>query len=231
MKRIARYLTIPCRFADNKDLSVEAKWLAIIIDSYADIHNGTTMSIRALSTLVNMPQNLVKESLKELYDKGCADITIDSNGTQIIKVDLYKARYGETSERKTIEEKADEPPLPYDDISNKCSAFCMSLPKITRWTPQRKQKLRSAMKQAGINLNELYIVFRLIDSSSFLNGSSGSGWQCSFDWLIRSSTNIIKVLEGNYHRSHGEQRAYELIMGHANNNEKEKTSEYRQIDY
>jgi hypothetical protein len=36
-----------------------------------------------------------------------------------------------------------------------------------------------------------------ITRSSFLRGSSSSGWQITIDWLLKPS-NFTKVLEGNY---------------------------------
>lgn len=75
------------------------------------------------------------------------------------------------------------------------NAVCVSLPKVTRLSDKRKQKLKARLK--SFTEDEIKASFILTEQSDFLSGRS-SNWKASFDWLINSDSNMLKVLEGNY---------------------------------
>lgn len=212
MKKQSRFTVIPNTFWATPDLSIEAKWVAISIDSFCESSKGASVGVTALSTDTNLTAKQVRESLKELQSKGALDVNIGEDGEKLLKVYLYKERYFNRGEKVVIGDKPnDTAPLPYDEIVQTWNECCTTLPKVTRLTPSRKQKIRTVLKAAECSADDFLKAIRLVGSSAFLNGSKGS-WSCSFDWVIKSASNITKILEGNYHKDYNERREYESIM-------------------
>ena len=211
MKRTCKFLTIPISFAETSELSLTAKWVAITIDSYVDNPSGTSMGVRAIQTATNLSAKEVKDAMTELYEHGAMEVTV-CEGQKFLKPLLYRESYYKTGERVVIGDKPrDIQPLPYDEISQEWTEYCPKLPAITRWSPQRKNKLKSALKQADLTVEDLYKVFRIISCTPFLNGSSNQ-FSAHFDWVISKSANLQKIYEGFYNKSFQEKRDYELIM-------------------
>ncbi|MBD5381928.1 hypothetical protein [Clavibacter sp.] len=186
--------------------------MLIEIDSYSD-SNGCVCGVQALASSLGLPSKTIKATLKSLQSKGALEVRIDEDGAKRLFVYLYKERYVENPDAVIIGDKpSDVITLPYDEIAEKWAEICVSLPKITRWSPQRKNKLRSALKQADLTVEDLYKVFRIIACTPFLSGESDK-FKCSFEWLTSKSSNLEKVYTGFYSRSYQEKRDYELIMG------------------
>ena len=59
----------------------------------------------------------------------------------------------------------------------------------------RHKNLKARINQYGEEA--IFNVIEKVKSSSFLRGQSESGWQATFDWLVKPS-NFQKVLEGQY---------------------------------
>ena len=213
MKQPLRFMTIPKSFWDNESLSIEAKWVAITIDSYVDNPWGVAMSVRTIHSLTNIPTQDVKNALQELFNKGALEVNINE-GEKKFRPLLYESEYS-LSKKDKLNVEGEKPnhanSIDYDDVQAKWGEICHTLPPIQRWTPQRKRKLKAALNQSGLTVADLYKVFGLVGTSEFLNGSK-SEWRCSFDWLVKSAYNLTKVYEGNYHKSIEERRAYELII-------------------
>lgn len=88
------------------------------------------------------------------------------------------------------------------DISQKANDFaiawnsiCLDLPKVKTMTDARRKKIHARME----DFSEADIIEAMtkIQESDFLSGREG-GWKANFDWLFLNSTNMAKVLEGNY---------------------------------
>lgn len=75
---------------------------------------------------------------------------------------------------------------------------CPSFPKVTKITPDRKNKMRLRFAEMKSDWTTLENVFKGMASSAFLRGDSKSGWKASFDWVFANGSNWIKVIEGNY---------------------------------
>lgn len=211
MKRTIRYLTIPLHVWTHSDLTLEERALMIEIDSYSD-SNGCSAGVQALASSLGLPSKTIKNTLKSLQSKGALEVRIDDDGAKRMFVYLYKERYVENPNAVVVGDKpSDVMSLSWDEIAEKWEDICSMLPKIAKWSPQRKNRVKTCLKSANINIEDLYKVFRLIASSSFLNGSKTDKWQCCFDWAIKP-TNFIKIWEGNYHKDYSERQSYDAIM-------------------
>ena len=229
MKRFVKHISIPIQLWEHGDLTIHEKWILLAIDMYSE-ENGSTIGIQSLSTETGLPCKEIKNILKSLFEKKAIQVSMDENGAKRMLPLLFKDRYLKSNDRPEIEGIKPEPiiNIDYEEVAQKWEELCPMMPKIQRWSPSRKSKLRSSMKNAGITIDELYKIFRLVATSSFLNGSSQSGWSANFDWLIKSSTNLIKVLEGNYHNKNTSERLeYERIISGKGITQNQEDSFYR----
>lgn len=229
MKRLVKHISIPIQVWEHGDLTIHEKWVLLAIDMYSD-ENGASIGVQTLSTETGLPNKEIKTILKSLFEKKAIQVSVDENGAKRMLPLLFKERYLKSTDRPELEGVKPEPTIniDYEEVAQKWNEIVTMLPPIQRWSPSRKSKLRTSIKQAGISISELYKIFWLITKSSFLNGSSQSDWSANFDWLIKSSTNLIKVLEGNYHNKNTSERLeYERIMQNKNINQVQEDSFYR----
>lgn len=82
----------------------------------------------------------------------------------------------------------------YNSVVELFNSICKSLPKIKKLTDKRRKAIKSASKILEGNFQKL---FEMVENSDFLTGRSGNWGGCGFDWILKSS-NLIKILEGNY---------------------------------
>lgn len=211
MKRITKYINIPeCLFI-TPDLTIMEKWVLISIDSYSD-HNGTAMGAQAIASDTNLPAKDVKAILKSLQEKGAILVSVNENGERTLKPFLYKERYVADKNNIVIgDTQKDAETIDFAYIQEQWNTICNELPKLEKYTPRRKQKTRTAMKGAGIDVPTLIKVFKLVATSAFLSGKK-TEWSASFDWIVKSPDIIQKILEGNYHKDYIEQRSREQIL-------------------
>lgn len=215
MKRICKYINIPVSLFDTPDLTLSEKWVLMAIDSACDSDDGVSIGPQAIASMCNLPQKEVKEVLKNLYDKGAVEITMDDTGAKMLIPHIYKKSYQSTNRPKISEDKpATNEVVDYEEIQEKWNNVCYMLPKIERMTPQRKRKTRTCLKNADASISDLFKVFALISTSSFLRGdSTNSTWRASYDWVVKSADNFQKIMEGTYHsRDFVERQDYEAIM-------------------
>lgn len=224
MKRICKNIVISTHLFDHPDLSVSEKWVLIAIDSVSD-SNGAVIGTQAISSLTGMPSKEVKGVLKSLQSKGALDVRIDEDGAKRLFVYLWKERYIENPNAVVLGDKpSDIQVLPYNEIAEKWKESCPHLPPIVRWSPQSKNKLRSVMKNAGLNLDMLYKCFRIVGATQFLNGTGE--FQASFRWLTSKADNLEKVYTGFYARSYAEKSSYEIIMNGGEVNQKQEEEDF-----
>lgn len=114
----------------------------------------------------------------------------------------------DNNKEKSIKEKVDSgkqsfPPPPTEKkesgtcqkVVDSFNKTCTSLPQVRSLTEKRKRAIKLILKKHS--LKELEMVFKKVEDSDFLNGSSDKWSGATFDWLIKED-NIVKVLEGNY---------------------------------
>ena len=113
----------------------------------------------------------------------CDNNNTDNNNTDNNNTNIkYKEEYKE--------EKID-----CQEVADAFNETCVSLPRVLKLTNKRKKAINSILKK--YSLEELKNIFKKVEDSSFLNGSSGKWSGATFDWLLKES-NLIKVIEGNY---------------------------------
>lgn len=76
-----------------------------------------------------------------------------------------------------------------------------NLPTIRKLTPQRQAKLKARMMEPEFAGNWKEIIDR-VAASSFCIGQNDRGWKADVDWILKNSTNYVKVLEGKYTNKH-----------------------------
>lgn len=212
MKRDNRFLTIPISLWESQDLSWSAKIVLMEIDSYPRSELGVNVRSGAVATALGITKKECDNALKELFDKGAVQININE-GQKLLLPLLYKERYIPAGQPMPEGEKPSVAnSIDYDEVAKQWAESCPTLPPITRWTPQRKRKLKSCMNQGNLTIGDMYKIFRLVGTSSFLTGNTQTDWRCSFDWLVKSAANATKVYEGAYHNRGNEKLEYERIM-------------------
>lgn len=223
MKPTLKFITIPLSFFSSPDLSVNAKFVAVAIDMYTDSPDGVAMGMKAIQTATNLSAKEVKDALLELKGKGAIEVNMGENGEKLIKPFLYKDRYNPAGAKPIDGDKpTDAETLDWDEIASKWNESCPQLPPVSRWTPNRKRRLKSSLKQADMNCKDLYKVFAIVGATPFLCGNNDKGWFAGFDWVAGNATHLTKIYEGSYSHGVADRRAYEAIMngGKANGTEK-----------
>lgn len=82
----------------------------------------------------------------------------------------------------------DEICLEFNQILGNCG-----FPNITQLSDTRRKHLKSRLKELP-SIEDWRLFFEWVGKSDRITNE----W-CSFDWLIKSPTNMLKVIEGNYH--------------------------------
>ena len=100
---------------------------------------------------------------------------------------------GETPQTEPL--KSD--PVPYEKIKFIYNNTCKHFAKIVSLSESRKRAIAARWKEYGENLEAFEKLFTEAEASSFLKGANARDWTATFDWLLKS-TNMAKVLEGNY---------------------------------
>ena len=83
-----------------------------------------------------------------------------------------------------------------DDLCAAWNRICVSLGKCIKLTAKRKTHAKARLKE--YTLPEWEDIFQRIEASPFCKGNGSTGWKASFEWIIKSADNAVKVLEGKY---------------------------------
>lgn len=90
--------------------------------------------------------------------------------------------------------------IDYNLIVEKFNSICVSLPKVTILSEKRKKAMNKILiKDSMITIEQLDELFLKVEKSDFLTGKT-SPWKANFDWIM-NSTNMAKVIDGNYDNS------------------------------
>lgn len=74
---------------------------------------------------------------------------------------------------------------------------CPSLPRVVAVSDERVKKVKARL--AKHTKDELRLAFQKVEASDFATGKGkGERQWCSFDWIVRSESNLLKILEGHY---------------------------------
>ena len=130
--------------------------------------------------------NLGLENQGQLNTNKLNTNKLNTNNTHIPKLPLPKI---------SVSENLGTEKFDCQKVADAFNETCVSLPRVTKLTDKRKKAIKSILKKHS--LAELKNIFKKVEYSSFLNGSSGKWSGATFDWLLKES-NLIKVIEGNY---------------------------------
>lgn len=100
---------------------------------------------------------------------------------------------------KEIESKvSDLRPLPEEALRwNVMVEERNKMSRVISMSPSRMKKLK--LRRAMPDWDERYgLALEKINASHFCNGENDRGWTASFDWIINSDDNLLKVIEGKY---------------------------------
>lgn len=108
----------------------------------------------------------------------------------------------EENSQKKAEEKKDTDNCPHQKIIELYHELLPSLPRVKIWGEKQKRALRARWREDAErqNLGWWQNYFEHIRASPFLMGQK-TDFIADLEWLINSS-NMTKVLNGRYHRSH-----------------------------
>lgn len=97
------------------------------------------------------------------------------------------------------------PEIPYKEIMESFNEIAISFPKTITLTANRKAHLKSRWREdkSRQNIDFWRSIFQRMENSDFISGRSGKWDKASFDWIIKSEDNLIKLLEGNYDNKGG----------------------------
>lgn len=95
-------------------------------------------------------------------------------------------------EQERVSRRAALPPLAeaWNTITQRPIARCMGI--------SRKRSTQIAARMAERSLDEWRGIIGRVQASPFCRGQNDRGWVASFDWLIASPDNSLKILEGKY---------------------------------
>lgn len=115
-------------------------------------------------------------------------------------------------------------PCPADALLEAFHAECPTLPRVMKLNDKRREHLRTRWREvdedskfanAADGLEVFRAIFKRVHASDFLSGRSkqqGRRWTATFDWITESSTNFLKVCEGQY--DNDEQRPHQAVRGY-----------------
>lgn len=147
--------------------------------------NGKLAGVEYIISETPMSENLILENLKQ------ENLILEKQpllNTNNIK-DNNKSN---TKVKESMEKKADI----CKDIINEYNVICHRLIKAERLTESRKKHIKARVNE--MSREEITVAFHKANESDFLCGLNDRGWKADFDWLMKNSDNISKVLEGKY---------------------------------
>lgn len=83
-----------------------------------------------------------------------------------------------------------------NEIVSMYNEICVDLPRVQKMTEVRKKHVAARIRQFG--KDTIREALEKTRDSDFLSGRTSSWKGATFDWLMGSENNMVKVLEGNY---------------------------------
>lgn len=140
------------------------------------------IDINLINTFVQSPYKAPSKGLQRGTGIGIGNSISNKEGDSM--------KEGEESESPKEENE-------YERVTESFNLICTSLPKVRTISNKRKRHIKARLKDFGGDMNLLEDVFRQVEASDYLSGRSGV-WRASFDWIMGSQDNLVKIMEGNY---------------------------------
>jgi hypothetical protein len=217
MKYVVKGVFIPINVWLSHELTWMEKVALVTIDACSADMKGLHMTPAILAKELSVKQSEAKDLLNSLFKKGALEVKVNEDGENVIVALMYKDTYTyEDAAREIVGASPDKQFLNYEYIATLWNELCQKFPALqplTRITPKRKKSTRIAMKENDISVEQLEKVFKIIQSTRFLNGTKegDNKFYMSYDWLF-SKDHLQKILDGFYCREAKERYAYDCIM-------------------
>lgn len=212
MRRIVTHIAIPVTLWEAPIPWVE-KAVLTELSTYPSA-GGVSVQVGALATALNITKNECRQAIKNLHKRHALDVVFDEDGRQRYVPHLYNEDFRIDESREVADCKPKETVnIDYDEVVRMWAQTNPALPQISRFTPQRKRKLRSLLRNTAASIEDVYRAFRIVAVSGFLQNGTDGQWKATYDWLIDHPDKFIKVLEGGYTSAPSERAEYERIMG------------------
>ena len=154
----------------------------------------------------SIPQALPQAVPKDMHDE-CPTPSPSPNGVPPLKEEptvlVDSAESPAANVVKLIDRRI---PCPAEKLLEAFHAECPTLARVMKLNANRRTHLTarwrevdadSKFQSADDGISVFTEIFRKVNASDFLSGRA-KDWKASFDWLTESSTNFLKVCEGQY---------------------------------
>lgn len=156
----------------------KTKWYRI---DYEKIQSLYQVDTTIVSSCTNHSSKLT-QALPENTTENNTDTNVSvSNSTKNVEQDAHIA--------KNINNKLSA-------LSSLWNEICKSLPQVRE--SSKKRHLKESVRITERPIEEWKRVFEKIEASDFCKGTGSTTWRATYDWIINSQDNAIKVLEGKY---------------------------------
>lgn len=107
-------------------------------------------------------------------------------------------------------EDAEQADVPYNDVKDLFNSVCMSYPKVTKISADRKKSIKARFNE-GYDLNAFKKAFEYCENCDFLKGKNERNFKASFDFVI--GPKFTKILDRGYGEPvQAEEHSYNLDM-------------------
>ena len=176
-----------------------------------DNESGCFASNNYLSKFFGVSKGRCSQIITLLKDKRYIEVGYERNGKQITKriirvvKKLNRGYLENAQDNNTITNNTTNKLNDDDVVKEKWNTFAKKhfLSPLISLVGNRKKHLSSRLTDKDFDFDKLLVC---ISKSSFLLGKT-TDWKISFDWLVKSENNYIKILEGNYNDKSKEQRS------------------------
>lgn len=126
------------------------------------------------------------------------DVTLFLDNVNInqVNVNINSENDNNNSQRKVKESKEKKSNI-YSSILDEFNRICSTLPKPQSVNENRRKAIKRTEELLNNNGLSFTDLFTKVNVSDFLSGRDGKWTGCNFDWILKSS-NLIKIIEGNY---------------------------------
>ena len=195
-------------------LLLTANWKESEYHGYKIEAGQVVFGTLALAKRLNLTRQQVRTALSHLQET--KEITIKSTNRfsvatienwakyQVCEEEVTNKTTNEqpTSNQQVTTSKEDKNIRNKEDIHTVLKMWndtCEDYPRVIKADSgtARYKAIRARINKEG--LDTIQEAFNKVQASPFLKGESDSGWQASFDWVMKEN-NFQKIMEGNYDR-------------------------------
>lgn len=175
-----------------------------VTSSYSNSISNSNSSSDSINTTSNLNPIGNREPISNNTIEPEATIELEGlnvAGRKHLKVNIPRV------EADVIEPQKDG--IDYQGIADMFNKTCVSYPRVTKMSNDRKKAIKARLNE--YSMADIQDLFVKAERSDFLKGKNDRNWMANFDWLIKSS-NMAKVLDGNYENRQSKQEGQGSIL-------------------